>query len=109
MMSIDITYIIVAFTFLLVGFVLGKIWGRHRGHMDVLHIGLEVKNPEMWELLHYLVVEKREKQRAAETAAIEKKVTRRMDNEKPPTVEIRSVPDDPPDESYPKKRVFPRP
>jgi hypothetical protein len=68
-MSIDIAYIVTALLSLVLGFFVGKLWGRHRGHMDVMKIGLEVKNPEMWELLHFLVVEEKEK----ETAAIERK------------------------------------
>ena len=73
MISVDLTYIIVFVVATLLGFILGKIWGRHRGHMEVLHIGLEVKNPEMWELLHFLVVDKNEKARAKQTEALERK------------------------------------
>lgn len=72
-MTIDIAYIITSLLSVLLGFVLGTKWGRHRGHMDVMKIGLEVKNPEMWELLHFLVVEEKEK----ETVALERKTASR--------------------------------
>ena len=69
MFAVDITYIITALVGLGLGLYIGRRLGLSRGRMEVFRIGLEVKNPEMWELLHFLVVEDREQ----ETAALERK------------------------------------
>lgn len=55
------------------GLVIGKLYGR----MSVFTTGLEVKNPEMWELLHHYVVDKGETtkltRQRVERAALEKR------------------------------------
>jgi membrane protein DedA with SNARE-associated domain len=56
-MSIDITYIAVAAVAMLLGLYVGLKLGRHFGRNHVLRVGLAVKNPEMWELLHYLIID----------------------------------------------------
>ena len=57
MLTVDLTYILVAVLGLLTGVYTGFKLGRHVGHSQALRVGLTVKNPEMWELLHYLVVD----------------------------------------------------
>jgi hypothetical protein len=57
MLTVDATYILVAVLSLLTGVYAGFRLGRHVGHSQALRVGLTVKNPEMWELLHYLVVD----------------------------------------------------
>jgi membrane protein DedA with SNARE-associated domain len=56
-MTIDISYILTAIVALLIGTFVGYRWGRHAGESHFFRAGLAVKNPEMWDLLHLLVVD----------------------------------------------------
>lgn len=56
-MTIDISYIITAIVCLLLGAIAGYRWGKHAGESHFFRAGLMVRNPEMWDLLHLLVVD----------------------------------------------------
>ena len=71
-MAIDITYIVLAVCMLAMGVYVGFRLGRHVGHSQALRVGLTVKNPEMWELLHYLVVDQDAREEAPRTQRITK-------------------------------------
>lgn len=62
-MHIDISYLAVALVCLILGFLLGRRYGHQAGQHLLMKASLAVKNPEMWELLHFLVVDEREKKR----------------------------------------------
>lgn len=61
MLSIDLAHILVSLLSLFTGAYFGFRLGRHIGHNHVLKCGLAVKNPELWELLHFLVIDQEEK------------------------------------------------
>jgi len=74
MLHIDVTYLVIAIAFLALGFLVGRRIGFQQGNSHLMKIGLSVKNPEMWELLHYLVVDEAETQKIKKT---EEAVTRK--------------------------------
>lgn len=56
-MQIDLIQILIAILGLLVGAALGYFVGKLRGRLAILTTALQVKNPELWELLHFYVVD----------------------------------------------------
>lgn len=63
-MHIHVTYLVIAVVFFLSGFLLGRRYGIHIGRAALMRSGLGAKNPELWELLHFLVVdEEKERER----------------------------------------------
>lgn len=56
-MQIELTQLLTAVFGLLVGITCGYVLGKLRGRLSILTTALQVKNPELWELLHYYVVD----------------------------------------------------
>jgi hypothetical protein len=63
-MSIDLPYLLVGLGCLLGGLWLGLLIGRRLGLLQLFTTATKVKNPEMWELLHYYVVDDQEQRKA---------------------------------------------
>ena len=56
-MQIELLSIVSACLFLLLGLWLGFLVGRKVGQLRLFSTAMRVKNPEMWELLHFYVVD----------------------------------------------------
>lgn len=54
---IEITYLIIALISLIVGFSIGWIVGKKIHELNRMKRVLRAKNPELWDLEHYVVVD----------------------------------------------------
>lgn len=63
MLNIDITYILVFLVSLFVGGTIGWILGKKFYELKRVKRVLLIKNPDMWELEHFVAVEDEEQQK----------------------------------------------
>lgn len=74
-MNIDLIYVLIAFVCLLIGFVAGWFLGRRFHELNRMKRVMRAKNPELWDLEHYVAVDEDVERRERTTRTDKKKTS----------------------------------